>query len=58
MNVFISHAQADRDLAEVAADVLTEAGLDVWWKRMSKAPCRVLPNPPRSAVGLSPGTAR
>ena len=31
MNVFISHAQADRDLAGVAAKVLAGAGLDVWW---------------------------
>ena len=30
MNVFISYAQPDQDLAETAAKVLGEAGLDVW----------------------------
>ena len=30
MNVFISHAAADRDLARRVADVLKKAGFQVW----------------------------
>jgi hypothetical protein len=38
MNVFISHAAADKDLARRVADVLKASGFQVWWDESQVLP--------------------